>query len=217
MPIERHFECDFQRGGYKPVESSLRHAETSLSLHISMLPFLLVCSAIALAVPTLGQSVDESEVKAAYLYNFTKFVEWPSAMFANSNEPFVICVLGEEHTSDVLEQSIQGKKANGRSIRMRRPHSLQEFKSCHVLFVGFSDKDRTAKVLHDLRGSSVLTVGQSEDFLPLGGMINMNRHDRNIELEIDPEIPGMVGLKVSSRLLVVARIVKIQHETGTEK
>ena len=179
--------------------------------------FLLVCSALALPAPGIGQSVDESQVKAAYLYNFIKFVEWPPALFPNPDEPFVICVLGDEHTSDVLEQSIQNKKANGRSIRMRRPHSTQDFKSCHVLFLGFSDRDRTAKVLHELRGSSVLTVGQSEGFLPLGGMINMVRHDRTIELEIDPDIPNMVGLKVSSRLLVVAHIVKIKRETEAEK
>lgn len=184
---------------------------------VRLAALVLVLSAVPLVAPITGQSVDESQVKAAYLYNFTKFVEWPATAFAGPDDPFVICVVGDDHTGDVLERSLQQKRAYGRSLRVRRPHSPDEFKSCHILFVGFSERERTAKVLRALRGESVLSVGQSEEFLPLGGMINLARHDRTIELEINPEVPNAAGLKVSSRLLVVARVVKIKAMTEVDR
>jgi hypothetical protein len=164
-----------------------------------------------------AQSVEESRVKAAYLYNFAKFVEWPPEVFRNPEAPAVICVVGDERTSDVLEPAVSGKKANGRPVEARRPHSSAEFKSCHVLFIGFSDKERIAQLLNQLQRSSVLTVGQSEQFIPLGGMINLAFKDTTIELEIDPEASTAVGLKISSRLLVVAQLVKGRRRTGGEQ
>jgi hypothetical protein len=166
------------------------------------------------SMPTPAQSVEESRVKAAYLYNFAKFVEWPSGAFRNPDDPAVICVVGDERTSDVLEPAISGKKANGRRVEARRPHSSAEFKSCHILFIGFSDKERIAQLLNGLQRSCVLTVGQSDQFIPLGGMINLALNHATIELEIDPEASNAVGLKISSRLLVVSRLIKVQPPTG---
>jgi len=164
-----------------------------------------------------AQTVEESRVKAAYLYNFAKFVEWPPGVFRNPDDPAVICVVGDERTSDVLERAVSGKKANGRPVAARRPHSSAEFKSCHVLFVGFSDKERIAPLLNGLQRSSVLTVGQSDQFIPLGGMINLAFKNTTIELEIDPEASDAVGLKISSRLLVVAQLVKGPRHNGVER
>jgi len=169
---------------------------------------------LGFSATTPAQTVEESRVKAAYLYNFAKFVEWPSGAFRNPDDPAVICVVGDERTSDVLEPAVSGKKANGRPVEARRPHSSAEFRSCHVLFIGFSDKERIAQSLQGLQRSSILTVGQSDQFIPLGGMINLALNHATIELEIDPEASNAVGLKISSRLLVVARLVKAQPQAG---
>lgn len=209
MPTDPHFGCDSDKRR-NSTPSVWRHLMTWLSCRPCLAYFLVVTLGLTLATQMNAQTVEESQVKAAYLYNLAKFVEWPAAVFPHPDDPVVICVVGDEHTGDVLGNSIHGKKANGRPIQMRPARSREEFKSCHILFVGFSEKDRIADVLHPLRGSSVLTVGQSPDFLPLGGMINLAHRDSTIELEIDPEVPNLVGLKVSSRLLFVARIVKVK-------
>jgi YfiR/HmsC-like len=138
---------------------------------------LTVC--FEFSAQTSAQTVEESRVKAAYLYNFAK--------------------------------------ANGRPVEARRPRSPDEFKSCHVLFIGFSDKERIAQLLNRLQRSSVLTVGQSDQFIRLGGMINLALKNTTIELEIDPAASNAVGLKISSRLLVVARLVKAPDQGGGER
>ncbi|HTT33447.1 MAG TPA: YfiR family protein [Methylomirabilota bacterium] len=155
-----------------------------------------------------------SQVKAAYLYNFVKLVEWPSDAFQSTGDPAVICVIGDDRTGEVLQQAVVGRRANGRRVEARRPRSANEFRACQVLFIGFSDKDRIAGILRGLHNSNVLTVGQADQFLSLGGMINLVERNGTIELEIDPEATDAAGLKVSSRLMVVSRIVTHQHRGG---
>jgi YfiR/HmsC-like len=154
-----------------------------------------------------AQTAEVSQVKAAYLYNFAKFVEWPPDAFRGSEDPAVICVIGDDRTSAALERAIVGKKANGRRIEAMNPRSTNEFRTCNVLFIGFTDKGRIVPILHSIAGSSVLAVGQADMFLSLGGMINLLQKDGTVTLEIDPKATDSAGLKVSSRLLVVARVV----------
>jgi hypothetical protein len=169
-----------------------------------------------LVIPKQGhaQTAEVTQVKAAYLYNFAKFVEWPDTS-RGADEAAVICVIGDDRTSEVLQQAVSGKKANGRRVEARRPRSSNEFKACWVLFIGYSDKDHITGILRSLQSSDVLTVGQTDQFLALGGMINLAERNGTIELEIDPETAGAAGLKVSSRLLVVARIVSNRPRGGS--
>jgi hypothetical protein len=161
-----------------------------------------------------AQSAEASQVKAAYLYNFAKFVEWPSQAFRSPDDPAIICVIGDDRTSVVLQQAVSGKKANGRRVEARSPRTPQELRSCHVLFVGYSEKGRISEVLRGLQDTNVLTVGQTHEFIPLGGMINLVQRDSRIELEIDPDAAIAVGLKISSRLLVVSHIVGTNNRGG---
>lgn len=176
---------------------------------------LVVC--LELPGRATAQTIEASRVKAAYLYNFAKFVEWPSGAFANPGDPAVICITGDDRTAEVLEGAVSGKKANGRPVEARTPRSSAEFKSCHVLFIGFSNKSRVVEMLNQLRGSSTLTVGQSDQFISLGGMINLALKNGAIELEIAPGASNAAGLKISSRLLVVSRLVKTTDRPGGER
>ena len=153
-----------------------------------------------------AQSAEVNQVKAAYLYNFAKFVEWPPDAYQSADDPAVICAVGDDRTGEVLQQAVSGKKANGRRVEARYPRTSRDMRSCHVLFIGFSEKSRVSDVLHYLENSHVLTVGQTEHFIPLGGMINLAQNNGRIELEIDPETAEAAGLKISSRLLVVSHI-----------
>ncbi len=215
MPTRRHLECDsIGRLSHKTVRASRGSRKIAGIPRSLALAVLLLAICFKFAAQASAQSVEESRVKAAYLYNFAKFVEWPPGVFRNPDDPAVICVVGDERTSDVLEPAVAGKKANGRPVEARRPHSSAELKSCQVLFIGFSDKERIAQLLSEVQRSSVLTVGQSDNFIALGGMINLALKNTTIELEIDPEPSTAVGLKISSRLLVVAQLVKGPRQTG---
>lgn len=216
--------CHFEP---RSLSLSRRHkVAESVSIGVSKIAPLAPVLAVHLLTLGIGlvfaaqisaQAVEESRVKAAYLYNFAKFVDWPAGVFRNPDDPTVICVIGDERTSDVLESAVSGKKANGRPVEARRLHSSAEFKSCQVLFVAFPDRERIAQLLNALDRSSVLTVGQSDQFIPLGGMINLAIRHSTIELEIDPEASNAVGLKISSRLLVVAKLVKPPGRAGGER
>jgi hypothetical protein len=161
-----------------------------------------------------SQMVEVSQVRAAYLYNFVKFVEWPPVAYQSVDAPAVICIVGDARTSSVLELATLAKKANGRRVEARQPRSANEFKSCHVLFIGFSDKPRISAILRSVKDSNVLTIGQTDGFISLGGMINLVEKDGNIGLEIDPKATEEAGLKVSSRLLVISRIVNGPFREG---
>jgi hypothetical protein len=150
---------------------------------------------------------DEEHVKATYLYNFAKFVEWPPDTWSASDRPTLICALGDDRLAEVLQQVVLGKQANGRQVEARRISSFQEGKSCQILLIGFHDKEHVVQALRGLEDASVLTVGQMDRFTDLGGMINLVRTDRAMELEINPKTAEAVGLKISSRLLAVARVV----------
>ncbi len=198
MPICGHFEFDWRRS---------RVCITSVAIFVWF----------GLAAHTCAQTVEESQLKAAYLYNLAKFVEWPVESFQRSDSPVEICVAEDERTSDALEQAASGRRVNGRPVDVRRTRSSAQFKACHILFIGFSGKERIVEVLRGLRGMSVLTVGQSGQFIMLGGMINLARKNSTIELEIDPEAATAAGLKISSRLLVVAQLVKAARPNGVER
>lgn len=191
------------RVGWRPSYYSLSSASRAL--------LLILCGLPLVQGQVRAQSAEVNQVKAAYLYNFAKFVEWPPESFRSADDPAIICSVGDERTAEVLRQAVSGKKANGRRVEARYPRTAQEFKSCHVLFIGFADKGRILDILHDLQNTHVLTVGQSEQFISLGGMINLAQNSSTIGLEINPDSAEAAGLKISSRLLVVSRVAGSGH------
>jgi YfiR/HmsC-like len=160
------------------------------------------------------QHADEDRVKAAYLYNFAKFVEWPTASFAGPDDPTIICSVGDDRLADILQQTVSGKQTKGRPVAARQVSSQEQFKSCHILLITFQDKERISQILRWVQSSTVLTVGQSSEFTHLGGMINLVRNDSTLELEINPRAAEAAGLKISSRLLAVSRVVALPRGGG---
>jgi len=171
----------------------------------------IVACFLALATGAVAQSAraPEYEVKAAFLYNFAKFVEWPPLAFERASVPLRLCVLGHDPFGDSLSNLIQGKSISGRSIISLRVQSPTEARSCHVLFISLSDPENLKQVLDRVRGLPVLTVGESADFLPLGGMINFVLEQDRVRFEINLEAAEQHHLKLSSKLLAVARMVNV--------
>jgi hypothetical protein len=147
----------------------------------------------------------EYQVKAAFLLNFTKFVEWPSDGFLDAASPIAICVAADDPIAPVLEQMLEGESVDGRKVVMlRAPPDLS--RSCQVLFVGKGERE-VPKLLSSLR-ATVLTVGETEGFLADGGMINFVIDNRRVRFDINQKAVTNSSLKLSSKLFNVARKVE---------
>jgi YfiR/HmsC-like len=155
-----------------------------------------------------GQTVDEYQVKAAFLYNFAKFVEWPAGEFKSPGDPIVICVLGRNPFGPLLEQAIMGKQIDGRSLLTREVSGIRECGGCNLLFIGASEKKRWPAVLESLKTDSVLTVGETVNFAAAGGIINFKRDAGKVSFEINVYAAQRARLKISSKLLSLAKIIK---------
>ena len=146
----------------------------------------------------------EYQVKAAFLLNFTKFVEWPPESFTDAASPIAICVAGDAPIGPVLDQMVEGESVGGRKIQVQK--APQDPSKCQVLFVGKTEKE-VPKLLAGL-GRSVLTVGEADDFLGGGGMINFVIENRRVRFDINQKAVGNSSLKLSSKLFSVARQVE---------
>ena len=146
----------------------------------------------------------EYQLKAAFLLNFAKFVEWPPAVFAEAASPFVLGILGENPFGDALERTIRDKTINNRPLLIKEFRSGAESTNCHILFISTSEKTRLPEILAGLRGASVLTVGETDRFNESGGIINFVRQGNKIRFQINEVAAKSAGLKLSSKLLSLA-------------
>ena len=169
---------------------------------------ILSLSLVWLLAPGGGRAQEspptEYQLKAAFLLNFAKFVEWPPAAFAEATSPIVLGVLGENPFGNVLEQTIRGKTINNRPLVTRVFSSSAEATNCHILFISASEKARLPEILATLRTASVLTVGETDRFTESGGMINFVRQGNKTRFQINEAAAKNVGLKISSKLLSLA-------------
>lgn len=147
----------------------------------------------------------ESDVKAAFLYNFAKFVEWPAGAFPAPDGPFTFCLTGEG-LNGALEKLVQGEKFVQRPLTVRRlPPGELNVRGCHVLFAGHAARS-SAEIAAAVGTLPVLTVGEAEDFIDRGGMIRFTGAGNRIQFEINPAAAERSQLRISSRLLRLATI-----------
>lgn len=169
---------------------------------------LLVCSSTnELRAQTKNRSL-EYEVKAAFLFNFTKFVDWPSTAFASPDAPITICIVGSDPFGAILDQTVEGETVSDHEIQVRRGLQGDELRSCHILFISGSEREQCARIFSSLHGSSVLTVSDLSGFVDAGGMIEFVLESGKVQFEINAVAAETAGLKLSSRLLRVAKEVK---------
>ncbi|PWU03934.1 MAG: DUF4154 domain-containing protein [Terriglobia bacterium] len=155
-----------------------------------------------------GQVADEYQVKAFFLYNFTRYVEWPAQRFNSPSDPLVICVLGQNPFGNALEEAVKGKAVDGRTLVVRGLSDLHPPCTCHILFVSASERKRFQAAAGVVRTAGVLTVGEAEGFVNDGGVINFKLDDGKVRFEINVEAAAQEQLHISSKLLSLARIVR---------
>jgi hypothetical protein len=148
----------------------------------------------------------EAQVKAAFLLNFPKYVEWPSANFPQGDSPIVVGLMDDEDVAGEFFKMSAGRVVDGHPIRLVRVTSIPQCRDCQVLFVGFSATRKLPEILSSLQGANVLTVGEQDEFNERGGMINLARRDRRIVLEVNLDAARQSQLKISSRLMALATV-----------
>jgi hypothetical protein len=148
----------------------------------------------------------EYQVKAAFLLNFTKFVEWPASAFADEHSPLSICILGEDPFGSTLDEIVKGESANGRELSIRRIRRAPPPKACQVLFVARSETE-ISKTLSGI-GSDILTVGEGDKFLRDGGVIAFVIENRRVRFDVKQSAAARSMLTISSKLMNVARSVE---------
>ncbi|MBU0719487.1 MAG: YfiR family protein [Planctomycetes bacterium] len=185
----------------------------------------LAASAWLMLTPSVGaQEVDETtatKVKAAYLYNFAKFIQWPDAAFDDDQAPFVIGVLGDDAFGQVLDDTVKAKKIAERPIELRslrwsRPADRAELKRCHILYISDSERYRLDDILATLEERPVLVVSDAHEFARDGGMIGFVLEQGRIVFEVNREALERAELKASSQLLKLARIVEPRRRPARE-
>ncbi len=154
----------------------------------------------------------EFHLKAAFLYNFALFTDWPAESFEDKDSPLVVAVVGKDPFGDLLEATFREKRAKGRVIQVQRYASVKALGRCDVLFVPRSESERLGEIRRRLAGQHVLLVGESTGFALKGGIVNFYLKDKAVAFEINPKEAARAKLTISSRLLKLARIVEEKEE-----
>jgi hypothetical protein len=181
----------------------LRIRGRNSGLAFAALMFFLL--SIGFCINGLSQGAPtEYQIKAAFLFNFAKFVDWPPEAFRYTNSPIVVGVLGKNVFGTTLQATIRDKTVNNRFFQFREFTSATEATNCQILFISSSEKDNFAKIVTGLHNASILTVSEADGFIKAGGMINFIIEDSKVRFQISEAAAKKAGLKVSSKLLSLA-------------
>ena len=152
----------------------------------------------------------EYPLKLAFLYNFTKFVDWPSDSFHDPGASLAICIIANDPFSPDLEAELRTRTVGSHPVEIKTLRSNDALSVCHMVFVPVTEKSQAARIVSGLKGSNTLTVGEIEGFAVEGGIINLTVEENKLHFEVNPLAAERAGLKISSRLLSMATIVKEQ-------
>lgn len=173
---------------------------------------LLLAALMPLFAHAQANTALERQVKAAYLYKFASFVEWPEGSFARPDAPVVIGVAGADALAEQLEQTIAGHTANGRPLQVRRIRRGDSLAGIHMLFIAAQDKGLAQELLSASRGQPVLTVTDADESFGLGSMINFVIADERLRFEVSLKNATASRLKISARMLSAA--YRVQQVAG---
>lgn len=157
-----------------------------------------------------SSGLDEYKLKAALIFNFAKFVEWPSLSFSDAQSPIRLCVLGVDPFKAELK-NLEAKKIGERALVVKYAGKVEEVQECHIIFIGISERDKTDHILNALKGSAILTISDMEGFAELGGMIGLINAEDKIRFEVNLGAARVAEIAVSSKLLKLADKVLENH------
>jgi len=193
---------------------SVSHGPAEVRIAVFLVSALALLAVLAAPARTwAAESVaGEYEIKAAVLYNFARFTEWPATAVPDSPDVFVIGVLGTDPFGDILDEVAATRTVGDKRIVVRRFATLDEYTPCHILFVAASERARMAAVIEKLRDAPVLLVADTAGFAQAGGTVDLVVEENKVRFEVNPVAAERAGVKISSKLLRLARIVKAGKE-----
>jgi hypothetical protein len=169
---------------------------------------LVLLSVLGHATRAQDAPVTESDLKAAFLYNFTKFIEWPPEAFAGESATVNVGVYGDEEFTKTLRTLLADKKAHGHLFVVKRLSNPTEAKGCQILYFQAAESRKMGLAYESIKKLPILTVGESDDFLDHGGMFNLFFEDKQLRFEVNPATAENAKLTVSSKLLRLAKKIR---------
>jgi len=202
------------------LRESLRHRERdtrwlrTARIRIRLCTAALLALACATSILPQDSPPVEYQLKAAFLFNFAKFVAWPPDAFPSDKAPISLCVFRHDPFGAALDQVIAEKAINNRELLARRINNLPELKTCQLVFVSETEERQLPGILSSLKGASALVVGESADFAERGGAIQFFLENNKLRFAVNVDAIQRARLQASSKLLALARIV---HDSGHPK
>jgi hypothetical protein len=194
---------------WNPTHSSVmsRNLKAGPRVHLWLWVLVTAVSGVGFQRSAAQETApSEYQVKAACIYNFTKFVEWPPEAFPpERSSPFVIGVIGDDPFNGELQRAVQNKDVGGRGFVVRHLRNAGEARACHILFVCRSERKSVADILAAVASLPVLTISETDRFVQSGGIINFLVEQNKVRFEINAEAAKKAGLKISSKLLNLGR------------
>ncbi len=148
------------------------------------------------------------EIKAAFIYNFAQFTQWPDSAFASGDSPFILAFIGDSELGPALGHVLEGKSIAGHPIVLKHLDSTSQINGCHLLFIPDSEESHLDDIFNAIGNQPILTVGETTKFMQAGGIIRFFIADGRIRFEIDPDAADKAALRLSSRLMSLATIFK---------
>lgn len=174
--------------------------------------FLVLLSCSVTILPAQKSPVQDYQIKAIFLLNFTRFVEWPANTFPTEETPIIIGILGEDPFGSYLDEVLAGEKVNGRSVMVVRYKEMSEIEHCHLLYIKIPESDGLENILKTLAERNILTISDADLFIQKGGMIRFINVNKKIHFQINPDAAKAANINISSKLLSLAEIVAFNKE-----
>ena len=172
------------------------------------LVLLLACMGLVLFKPTALGAADEYPVKAAFIFNFVQFVEWPASAFGgNPKAPLEIAIVGNDPFNGTLDRVINGKPVNGHPLAVKHFASASEARPCQVMFFAAGSQDQFDAAMQKTGKANILTIGEADGFVDAGGVIHLFADGNHIRFDINRGAAEHAGLHISAKLLKLAKTV----------
>lgn len=184
---------------------SLNHTARKICRIYQMV--LLIVLTFSASTNVQAQTTPEFQLKAVFMYNFTRFVEWNPGSFESYNDPFIITIIGNDPFGSYLEETVRDEKIGRHPIVIRRVDDIRSVETCHILYINEKDPPRIRQILAGLQNRNILTVSDAPNFASLGGVIGFYTENNRIRMQINTAAARNAQLNISSKLLRVAKII----------
>jgi hypothetical protein len=169
---------------------------------------MFLCMACVVVLAAQVPIPQEYQVKAALIYNLAKFVEWPAVALPETSTDMALCIVGEDPFGPDLDHTIAGKSVHRKRLTISRLRTVQDVAGCHIVFIGMLARPDLVQTLDAAQDSHALTIGETDQFTNLGGMIFLTMEGNRVQFEVNMEAVERAKLRISSKALKLARAVK---------